>query len=334
MRGELAEVRERGRALGLQGVAVTATHIHSSFGGYDSTLIAEISATGRQDQAIAEGVVEAAVRSLSLAWQARRPAQVKLAQSLLGGLVRNRAEPDDPVDPSVMALGLESPGDGEPIGTLFAFAAHPTLVPRKLDRLDSGFPGRAMARLEEKGGVALFVQGAVGDQSATPPASDLSPSEVMGARLAQAVEAALANAQPQRDLGLAWAETRLALPAGAAPSSVPWALRRPASNLLQLVSPETAPHAVLRLGSLVWIFLPGEPTSALSTQLIERISPLLPGARPVIVGLAQGYLGYLESSERVRQGRGESRRTLWEADLADRLAEGIAAALGVIEEAR
>ncbi|MFN7135510.1 MAG: hypothetical protein ACK4N5_25790, partial [Myxococcales bacterium] len=46
----VARVRERAAALRLDALLLTATHTHSSFGGYDPHLLAEIAGTGRHDE--------------------------------------------------------------------------------------------------------------------------------------------------------------------------------------------------------------------------------------------------------------------------------------------
>jgi neutral ceramidase len=45
-----------------------------------------------------------------------------------------------------------------------------------------------------------------------------------------------------------------------------------------------------------------------------------------VVSLAQGYLGYIETPEAVRERRGEARRTWYGPGLLDRLGQGLRAA--------
>jgi len=53
-----------------------------------------------------------------------------------------------------------------------------------------------MQRLESQGGVALFVQGALGDATSTPPEGAGSRLDRMGGKVAEAVAEALGGAEP------------------------------------------------------------------------------------------------------------------------------------------
>ncbi|MGI5864659.1 MAG: neutral/alkaline non-lysosomal ceramidase N-terminal domain-containing protein [Myxococcales bacterium] len=321
-------VRERAPSLGLDGVIVTATHVHSSFGGYDPRLLPAVAATGAFDEELASHLVAKVEACLRLAADAVRAVSARAAAIAVPGVTRNRAEPGARVDDRLRVLALDAVDGGAPVARLLIFAAHPTLVARGGERLDGDFPGRLMASLEEEGGVAVFTQGAVGDVSARTR----EPEEVALA-LAKAVRDALAAARPPLlEPSLGFAEVQVELPRALAPSSVPGALRRPVSNLLAPLLPRTARVAILRLGELSWLFVPGEPTTFGAAQVLGRIGAPAGVPEPILVGLSQGYLGYIEASDRVLRSRGEARRALFEASLVERLAEGLAAAAEALDK--
>ncbi|MFY0573110.1 hypothetical protein ACN28S_00905 [Cystobacter fuscus] len=60
----VAAVRERTASLGLGAVVVVATHTHSSFGGYDARLAAQLGGTGRFREASLKAAVEGASEAL------------------------------------------------------------------------------------------------------------------------------------------------------------------------------------------------------------------------------------------------------------------------------
>ncbi len=322
----LRRVRERARAAGLTEVIAAATHAHTSFGGYDDSLIVQVAATGRFDADQERRLVEGLSQAVEQAYAARRPATLKVAQRALAGASRNRDDPQAPPDQELTALFADG-SDGAPIAALFSFGCHPTLAARHGARLDGDWPSRAAQRLEAAGRVALFVQGALGDATAAPPAGEGSGLERMGAKVAEAVAQSASAAEPV-EAELALATVELGLPPAQADAAVPRYLRRPAANFLSLLAPSRAEVTVLALGRTYFVFTPAEPTAAAGQALRERVrGALAPGARIALVSVAQGYVGYLETPEAMAQGKGEARRTLFGPGLQERLGQGIDAAL-------
>lgn len=297
---------------GYDAVVVAATHTHSSFGGYHDNLVVEIAGTGRYDGARFDWLVERLDAALRQAEDALGPVTLRTGRSQLEGASRNRALKDGPIDPDVHLLELE--GAVGPVARLFTFGAHPTLVPRRGTRLDGDYPSYAMQLLEQDGAVALFAQGAGGDVRATPKGLALPPTEAMGTLLAQAVERTATEPQGS---GLAFAEVEVDLPRASLDALVPRLLRTPAANLMTLFTPASATVAALRIGTTTLLFIPGEPTVEAARQLATAA-----GGEVTLVSLAQGYIGYVETPEKVRAGIGEARRTYFEPELLERLKAG------------
>lgn len=326
-------VRERARAAGLAEVIVAATHAHTSFGGYDPSLVAQVAATGRYDPEQEARLVEGLAQAIERAFAARRPAILRAGQRALAGVSRNRGTPGAAPDEALTGLFAEG-ADGAPIAAVFAFGCHPTLVARQGTRLDGDWPSWAARRIEAAGGVALFLQGALGDATATPPPGNSAAAERMGAKVAEAVAEAARSAEPEQ-AELALATVEMSLPAAEADAAVPRFLRRPAANLLNLLTPARAELTVLGLGRTFYLFTPAEPTAAAGRALRERAQGALPaGSRVALVSLAQGYVGYLETPEAMAQGKGEARRTLFGPALQERLGQGLAAGIAAVQAAR
>jgi hypothetical protein len=51
------------------------------------------------------------------------------------------------------------------------------------------------------------------------------------------------------------------------------------------------------------------------------------GRRTRVVGLTQGYVGYVDTPERVREGHGEARRAWYGSDLMDAVTRGLMVAM-------
>ena len=90
---------------------------------------------------------------------------------------------------------------------------------------------------------------------------------------------------------------------------MPWIFRRAAGNVLALGFEKHAVQTRIRLGPLSLVGVPGEAVGELGLR-----------ARPeVLVSLADGYLGYVETPERWEAGLGESGKTYFGPSLAHAL---------------
>jgi hypothetical protein len=91
-------------------------------------------------------------------------------------------------------------------------------------------------------------------------------------------------------------------------------LRRGASNLLALFADPDVALTRIAVAGLELAGVPGEPVGSLARDGVQ------------MVGLADGYLGYVEEPGRAARGEGESARTYY--------GPGLASALGLAGEER
>lgn len=319
-------VRVRGQALGLSGVVVTATHTHTSFGGYDRNPLAQIAGTGRFDASLESHLTDALIEALAIARREARPVTLRVAGTRLASLSANRNVEGGPVDDRLVVLACDDSA-GRRLGQLVVFGSHATLAPRSAAVLDGDWPGRAMAKLEEASGAALVLQGAVGDVTSRPPVGDGDPSDRMGEAIARAASETVQGAGSPSG-SISFASVELGLPRAEADAAVPAFLRRPAANVLQVIAPRTAEVAVLRLPGITLLFVPAEVTTGAAGRLRDRLAPFVPSDDAVaVISLAQGYLGYAETAEATKEARGEARRTLFGPDLLERIATALATGL-------
>jgi neutral ceramidase len=162
----------------------------------------------------------------------------------------------------------------------------------------------------------VLLQGTVGNVS-------VSFGEGEGAELAlsfaRAVSGLAERAQPVAVAGstrLAFARVEVALPRPDASRLVPSYSRAAGDNFLCASSSRTAEVGALALGPLELLLVPGEPTVGVGASLVRRT-----GATGVL-GLADGYVGYVETPEKVQEGAGESRRQYFGPGLLERLGAG------------
>ncbi|HEY0094715.1 MAG TPA: hypothetical protein VGB96_10335, partial [Archangium sp.] len=163
--------------------------------------------------------------------------------------------------------------------------------------------------------VVLLLQGTVGNVS-------MSFGEGEGAELAlsfaRAVSELAERAVPAAtgSQRLAFARVEVALPRPDASRLVPSYSRAAGDNFLCASSSRTTEVGALVLGPLELVLIPGEPTVGAGAVLARRT-----GATGVL-GLADGYVGYVETPEAVRAREGEARRQYFGATLLEQLGAG------------
>jgi neutral ceramidase len=306
----VAQIRARASDLGLQGVLVFASHTHSSFGGYDGRLVAQLAGTGRYREAAMDAVVSAASEALHQAAAALADVTLEVGRAAEPGLVFTRSGGETP-DGALTRVVLR--GASSPVAELLLFAAHPTMVPRQREYVDPDYPGRLSELREAQGGVVLVLQGAVGNASV---AFNEGQGVERATAFAQALSGLVERASPTATPGptrLAVAHAEVALPRPDASRLVPVLTRAAGDNFLCHSAARVAEVSALALGPLELITLPGEPTTGAGQVLAGRT-----GATGVL-GLSGDYLGYMETPELVAQGAGESRRQYYGSSLLERL---------------
>jgi hypothetical protein len=305
-------VRERVADLGLSGLLLAATHTHAGPGGYWEHAVGERIATGAYDPRVRDAVAEAVAAAIRRAAAARAPARLSAARGAADDLARSRSGGAEDAPLSVVRLERL---DGAPLAELTVFAAHPTVLGKRNRAISGDWPGRFLAGGTH--GLRLFLQGALGDQSVDSPAG--ASADAFAAALSARVDA-LAYGPPDPSPPLAFAAVELPLPA-VAPGGAPALLRPAARTIVAGSMPPAARVQAVRLGPALLLAVPGEPVSRVAA---EWRGSLPEGA--AIVSLAGGYVGYVETPERMAAGSGETVRTYYGPELAARLGAALRAA--------
>jgi hypothetical protein len=298
--------------LGLRGVLVFATHTHSSFGGYDERLMAQLAGTGRYRDAAVQAAVSAASEALRQAAAQLSDVTLEAGEVREQSLVFARSSGEAP-DGNLSRVVLR--GASGPVAELLVFSAHPALIPRKRELIDPDYPGRLSALHEARGGVTLVLQGAGGNASVSFQGEGVTKAAGFAQALSElAGRATLAPTPGPVKLSLARAE--VALPRPDSSRLVPSFTRAAGDNFLCRSSPRTAEVDALRVGPLELLMLPAEPTQGAGQALRKRT-----GATGVL-GLSGGYLGYVDTQEQVEAKGGESLRQYFGPVLLERLGAG------------
>ena len=246
---------------------------------------------------------EAAVQQAAAAMQPIARLQTGTVEMPLAGgrvvdLIRNGRDPGL-VDPAVSVLQAVG-RDGKPLVNLVHLACHPEVIRLKdTGGLSPDYVGTLCRRVtEELGGQTVFLNGALGGML-TPDTrfGTQEAAEQMGAKLAEYAVAAAEAALPCPS-DRVWVETRV----------VEYPIT--ARAIEQFLSNPPRPYplrdgrvrvdmSVIWLGDAQFITIPGEPLPDIGFEIMERMT----GRMRVVVGLANGELGYLIPSFDFRAGQ-------------------------------
>ena len=312
-------VEEKVSDLGLDLVLVAATHTHAGPGGYWRNPVGERAATGPYDARVFAALVDRLAEAVRKAAAAREPAALSASRADLSAFVYSRD--GEEVDGRLLALRLASQS-GRPLAEVVVFAAHATILGSENRRLSGDWPGFLM---RSRPGVALFFQGAIGDQSARmPDGTPISPEAYGRAVDGRVAALAFPPGDPRPPLAVATASVLLPEPS---PGAAPPLLRRLATNLLYDLVPARSRVAAVRLGPTLLLAVPAEPVALVAHGWREAT-----GEGSEVVSLAGDYLGYVETPENAARGTGETVRTYYGPELAERLGRAVLAAAGAARE--
>lgn len=324
--GELSEaIRARAEGLRLGMVFITATHAHTSAGGYERSTLLQVAGTGRYRADVREAIVSASIAALAEAAERLQPSVALQGSLSLPGQVGARS--GGTVDDRLSRLELRADPSGAPIAELLLFSAHPTLAPHPDAVLDPDYPARLSAQRERGwGAVSLFLPASIGNGSAhlTHPVQPGTLAVDLFAR-ALAQEVGRIPMAPIVDRGAQQVSLTASRVAFDRPSPdlqrlLPSWVEPIGEALLCQVAPEESEVATLSLGRLRWVAVPGEP----SGEAARRIEASTGAGRTVAV--TGDYLSYVETPEHVKENRGEARNQYFDASLLERMEE--AAKLG------
>jgi len=239
------------------------------------------------------------------------------------GTVRTLATFDDPgalylegpIDPEVAVLAARGPGGGL-LGVIVNFACHPTHHGSD-GLLSAGFPGALAAEMKARGGpITLFLNGAAGNLiflDARQRNQGRTPEE-MGRVLADDVEKALTGMAFRGSVRLDGRSETLSLPfrpliedeirgtvRGAQRFVDPAIYDREIPALVERIrrrGSQSAHVQVLSLDEYAYVAIPAEYFVELGLRIKEEAYP----RHALIVGFANGMLGYVPHREAFRRG--------------------------------
>ncbi len=319
-----AAVTSRTGILG-QHIMVAATHTHAGPKGGREHAFGNDNA--EEWEGYRQYIVEQAGEAAHLACQAKEQAVLKFGRREVELFASNRRSKDGCVEGHLSVLVVER--DGRPLGVLFNYPCHPTILDAKNLVISPDFPGYAVEHVQRFIPHGMFFNGAAGDISTrfTRRSASINEAQARGAELAEAVLDSVQAARPVtishilgshraielpvRPFDVKEAEAQLmaaqATYAAAIGQTSPPELRQLEVNVIgagkackiaTALSNKSlvAEIQLLEFGPIKLFSIPGE----LFCSIGKRIKAL--GPKIEIVGYGNGYIGYIPSREAFRQG--------------------------------
>lgn len=302
---------------------MTASHTHSGPAALDPRWPAE-KIMGKFDPALFEETNARIVKAIRDAAAKLAPAKSGITQREFPELVRNRRvagysyetrrfSPNagmKPVDAMMSVIRIDGT-DGSPIAALVVIGSHGTILGPDNMLISADWPGVMQRELQKSIGgnvVAMFAQGAEGDQA--PPSidngDDFAWMEWYGRQVAGTAKSLWDKTSGESGAPVAAAVFNGKLPRVHLRSLFGMPLPRFLTGSIA----SQAKCAVIRLGPVALIGLPGEAVHNVALDI--RAQALKMGvANPVIVGLANDWIGYITDPETYREGGYEAGATLF-----------------------
>jgi len=296
-------------------ITVAATHTHNS---PDSVGIWDGGSVAANQEPYLGRVKTQTVTAIETALNMLRPARLSVGTADIGRLedtyAQVRGDPQDyPTDSTLRVLHAQDAGSCQAIATLVNAGVHadvggPIGPDEAHDLIDPDWPGRVATNLEteQPGSTTVVLAGAVGRTGPSfpvgtdPGGADLTRIAAYGDLMTDRVHAALDTAAPVAAGPVAAIDTHLQeeiaepalIPLFADETGVPGAI----GGLMRSVLPPYTKATVLdaevqtiRVASLVFDTVPGEPYPELATVPAARVHTQVP---PFTLGLADDQLGY------------------------------------------
>ncbi|AKD05704.1 hypothetical protein PKOR_13110 [Pontibacter korlensis] len=278
-------------------VYLTATHSHTSFGGWGKKLGIKLM-TGKYDEELVQRLTQQIVQSMELARRDLQATKVGFGSVSAPSLVKNRLlnDEDNPYyadrqqnrDTELRFLKFERE-DGT-TAVLSVFSAHATILPSETPSLSRDYPGVLVDELEERIKFASFSAGAVGSHSPVYFDGDTHEStEAVGERLAKLLREELLHVETKYIYTIGHGRTELDLPK---PQwRITQGLRLAPFLFNGIFGDHPAYVTSLQLGEVVFLGAPADYSGEFVPQLAKQAQAQ--GQNAIVTSFNGGYIGYI-----------------------------------------
>lgn len=321
----LAEVS--GLGITDQNLMLTASHTHSGPGAMMKNAIAGL-VFGFYNDKLTQMTADKIAAAIQTADAHLEPATLRIGETMLPDLVRNRRDPAgsynystrrfssayDPrhprnlTDPALTVLRFDN-ASGKPLAVLFHFAMHATVFGPDNMLISADWPGAAQAKIETAlpGTVALYMNGAEGDQAPAMLENQITDEQyvdLIGGKVAEGVLGFLEGAAAVEAVPVQSLKEFRKVPPGNQVMGIPVP-----SALIRHYFPGL-PLQVVRLGEAAFLACPVEMVAEIGITMKQAARGL--GIKyPLVAGLANDLVLYCATPADFTQGGYEVGNTLF-----------------------
>ncbi|MER2997721.1 neutral/alkaline non-lysosomal ceramidase N-terminal domain-containing protein [Pontibacter populi] len=270
---------------------LSATHTHTSFGGWGEKLMGWVMA-GNYSQEQLNKTTDQIIKSIKLARADAEIAKVGYGKTYAGHLVGNRLNGEESVrDTTVRFMRFEQ-RDGD-VAVLAAFSAHATVLPSKQQILSRDYPGAFVDALETQVDFAAFTAGAVASHRPVYHHEDSFRSvDSLGTQLSRTIIPVLPTIEMHYTNTLGYSRLPLSLPAPEFRISdnyhlAPWLFYSLFGNYPSFVSS-------LQVGDVLFLGAPADYSGEYMKELEQLTAQQ--NNKLMVTGFNGGYMGYLTPS--------------------------------------
>lgn len=289
-------------------VYFSATHTHSSAGGWAGGLAGRAMAGPKNDTMI-QTIADAIVRSVKKAEATAMACKVGFRKVDAGDYVANRLFGETAhEDPWLRIMKIEKVNKESAL--VLTYAAHPTDIPKADNRISGDYPGMLVSKLEQSGicNFAAFFAGAVGSMRPADNGTEAyEKAEWIADNLAKLIKSSNASLKTDTTTLIQSAYLPLALRAPQLRLNKyirirPWVFK-------VLMGGQEVGINALRIGDMVWIGTPCDYSGMLhsvSDSTARKINKNL-----IITSFNGGYVGYITPDRYYNTPKMETQEMNW-----------------------
>ncbi len=326
--------RLSGTGLNRHNMMFMGTHTHAGPGAVVDKIFWQVGAADAYNNDVFDHVVANITASVQAALADLQPATLGVGAVDAPGLSKNRRHEGAPVNTELGVIKLETLA-GDPLAIVFNFAVHPTSLGSSNMLLSADNVGYAERYLESNlsGAVALFANGAEGDVKPLNGGGWTGAQTVgegLGAAALNLWSSITNDAQATLEINTVQASTPpFELNVASCEETLTQLIQTWMISLPGEMAETSALFMAVRLNDSAFVTVPGEPITAVGALIRDPV--VNAGfANAFVVGLANGYMGYVVTPEEYDLGGYESCGTLHGRETSVFVVErALSAALGL-----
>jgi neutral ceramidase len=284
-------------------IYLTATHTHSSIGGWAKKLVGRLIA-GKYDENVIKLITNGIIEAIRQAEAHKEIAKMGLGTYYAKELVNHRITPEGKVDSTVYVFKIQQASGAT--ATIISFTAHATCLASQEYSLSRDYPGALVDSLEKFKSIdfAAFGAGGVGSHSPAAQGADYEKIANMATSLSHTIQAGFDSIPLTYQTQLSSAELVLPLRKPQWRISENWRLRP--WLFYSLYGDYPATLTILKTGNLIWIGTPCDFSGELTLQIHK------PARHPLIINSFNGgYIGYITEDSYYDRNHYETRVMNW-----------------------